>query len=63
MTIYLTVAEVAAELRCDRRTVLAELKRKNLRGSLLPSGWRIGRDDLDTYIDARANVSRVRRAS
>lgn len=60
MTAPLTVAEVAEELKCDRRFVLQELKQKRLRGSKFTIGWRITQADLDTYIDAHANVSRVR---
>lgn len=58
----LTVEEVAVLLGCSERFVLDELRRKNLRGSKVPN-WRVHRSDLDAYIDAKANVSRVRRAS
>lgn len=58
----LTVDEVAEILKCSPRFVLDELRRKNLRGSKAP-GWRISEDDLQTYLDAKANVSKVRRAS
>lgn len=59
---YLTVPEVAQELRCSERFVLDELRRKNLRGSKAP-GWRVHTDDLKSYMDAHANVSKVRRSA
>ena len=58
----LTVPEVAARLKCSTRFVLDELRRKNLRGSKM-SGWRVSEEDLARYIDAKANVRPVRRAS
>lgn len=61
---YLTVTEAAEILRSSRAFVLRELNRKNLRGTKLNGvGWRITRADVDNYMDAKANVSRVRRAS
>lgn len=62
MSDFLTPEEVAAELRSSVRFVHDELRRKNLRGSKL-NGWRISRADLQTYIDSRANVRPVRKAS
>lgn len=59
----LTVEEVADEMRCSKRFVLDELRRKNLRGIKTGFGWRIERADLLTYRDAHANVTRVRKAS
>lgn len=58
----LTADEVAAELNATRRYVIAELRRKNLRGYKLGgnAGWRVERADLDRYKAALANVSRVR---
>ena len=61
MTVLLTVAEVAERLRTSEAFVLRELRRKNLRGSKTGAGWRITEADLQTYLDAKANVSRVRR--
>lgn len=60
---YLTVAQVADRLQVSQRLILDELRRKNLRGSRLSgrrAGWRISEEDLDTYIQAKANVSKVR---
>lgn len=61
----LTVAQVAERLQVSQRYVADELRRKNLRGSKLGgrAGWRVSEDDLATYVEARANVSRVRRRS
>lgn len=61
----LTVPEVAERLRVSERYVLDELRRKNLRGTKLKgrAGWRVAEADVDTYLNANANVSRVRRAS
>lgn len=60
MTNLLSPDEVADRLKCSTRTVLRELRAKNLRGSKLPQGWRVSEDDLDRYVAAHANVSRVR---
>lgn len=62
-TRLLTVKETALRLKASERFVLDELRRKNLRGSNLGAGWRITESDLQTYLDAKANVSRVRRVS
>lgn len=63
----LKVAQVAAELQCSEQFVREELRRKNLRGSKLGEGdkvgWRISRDDLTAYVEAQANVSAVRKAT
>lgn len=59
----LTVPEAAEVLRCSERFVLDELRRKNLRGSKTGAGWRVTEGDIDLYIDAKANVRRVRKAS
>lgn len=58
----LTVGEVAERLHCSERFVTDELRRKNLRGTKAAC-WLIAEDDLTTYLEAKANVSRVRRAS
>lgn len=65
MTDYLTVEQVAENLSVSPRFVYDELRRKNLRGIKLSgkAGWRVTPDDLETYVAAKANVSRVRRAS
>lgn len=62
MSALLTVAAVAERLGCSERLVLDELRRKQLRGSKFPgkAGWRVSEDDLQRYIDARANLSKVR---
>lgn len=59
----LKVADVASILVMSERTVLDELRRKNLAGIKTPSGWRVHEDDLATYIDAHRNVRPVRRTA
>lgn len=59
----LTVAEVALIVKRSEAFILREIRRKNLRGAKIGGGWAIDEADLDTYLDAKANVSRVRRAS
>lgn len=65
MTTLLTVPEVATRLSVTEGFVRAELRRKNLRGTQLPNraGWRVSEEDLRTYVDAKANVSPVRRTA
>jgi excisionase family DNA binding protein len=53
--------EAALLLNCSERLIKDELRRKNLRGIKTPAGWRIERADLETYKNAKANVSTVRR--
>lgn len=59
----LTAEEAAERLRMSRRTVLDELRRKRLRGSKTPSGWRISEADIDVYLASLANVRAVRRTA
>jgi excisionase family DNA binding protein len=61
MSSYLTVAEAAARLKASTRFVLDELRRKNLRGARVGAGWRITEADLEAYIEAHMNVTKVRR--
>ena len=65
MGALLTVADVAARLVASERFVADELRRKHLRGTKLPgkAGWRVSEDDLQRYIDARANLAKVRRSA
>lgn len=61
---WLTIGEAAEVIQCSKAFVYRELGRKNLRGTKLSGpGWRISRDDIQTYMDAKANVSTVRRRS
>lgn len=62
-TQLLTPKDVAALLIMSERTVLDELRRKNLVGIKTPSGWRIDEDDLATYIASHKNVRPVRRSA
>lgn len=59
----LKVADVASILVMSERTVLDELRRKNLVGIKTPSGWRIDEADLATYIASHKNVRPVRRSA
>ncbi len=63
MTAYLLVAEVAEQLRKSPRFVLDELRRKNLRGSKFGGEWHVNPDDLAVYVEAHANVPKVRRSA
>lgn len=63
MSTRLTISEVADELRCSERHVSDEIRRKNLRAVKVGGRWLTDATDLASYIDAKANVSRVRRAS
>lgn len=65
MSTLLTVSDVAERLAVSTRLIHDELRRKNLRGTKLPgkAGWRVTEDDLQRYIDARANLSKVRRSA
>lgn len=56
----LTVPEVAEELRSSTRFVLDEIRRKNLRASMIGGRWTVTEGDLERYADAKANVSLVR---
>lgn len=57
----LSVADAATRLRKAPRFVLDELRRKNLRGAKFGGEWHISPADLDAYVEAHMNVSRVRR--
>lgn len=59
----LTVKEAAAKLRRSSRFVAEELRQKRLRGSKYGGSWSIDPDDLETYIQSHANISRVRRSA
>jgi excisionase family DNA binding protein len=62
--VLLTVAEVAERLKTSEAFVYRQLRAKKLRGSNLGGkSWRISEDDLQRYIDARANLSKVRRSA
>lgn len=61
MTALLTVPEVAEKLRKSERFVLDELRRKNLRGARFGGAWHVVDSDLETYIEAHANVRAVDR--
>lgn len=52
MTEFLTVPEIAAELRVDETTVRRHIRTGALRASKPFGVVRINRDDLDTYLQA-----------
>jgi len=58
----LTVPESAERLRKSERFVLDEIRRRNLRASKWGGAWHVTEADLQTYIDAHANVRPVRSA-
>ncbi|WP_436702161.1 helix-turn-helix domain-containing protein [Nocardioides sp. BYT-33-1] len=63
MTEMLTVKETALKLRRSPRFVLEELRQKHLRGAKIGHSWAVDPADLDDYIQARMNMSRVRRSA
>jgi excisionase family DNA binding protein len=50
---YLTVEEVAQELKVSQDTIWRLLKRKELVGFKVAGAWRITRQDLETYVEAQ----------
>lgn len=63
MNDLLTTADAADRLGMSTRFVKDELRRKRLRGFKYGGEWRIDPDDLETYIQAHANVRPVRKAA
>lgn len=59
----LTVPEVAVKLRKSNEFVLRELRRKNLRGARFGGAWHVSEDALVAYVEAHANVAKVRRSA
>jgi hypothetical protein len=59
---WLTVNEVAKELRASPRFVADEIRRKRLRATKAAC-WLVDPADLKVYTDSRANVRPVRKAS
>jgi len=57
----LTVADVVDLLQRSERWVLNELRAKRLRGAKVGGSWIIKAADLDTYIESRTNLARIRR--
>lgn len=57
----LTVKEAAERLRLSERFVLDQLRQKHLRGAKFGGRWLVDAADLETYVQARMNMSRVRR--
>lgn len=63
MSDLLTVSEVATKLGRSEYFVRDQLKGKYLRGTKIGRHWGIKPADLDSYVEARMNLARVRRAS
>lgn len=63
MSDLLTPAQVASRLQTSANFVKAELRRKNMRGVLMPAGWRIAPEDVDVYVEAHMNVAPVGRTA
>lgn len=63
MSELLTVAEVAARLRKSPRFVRDQLVAKRLRGAKFGGDWHVAEADLEAYIEASMNISKVRRAA
>lgn len=63
MNALLTVPEVAGQLRKSVRFIHDEIRRKNLRAAKVGSQWLLTQADVDTYVEAHMNVSRVKRAA
>lgn len=63
MSDLLTVKEAAERIRRSERFVLDELRKKHLRGSKYGGAWSIDPADLETYVQSRANLSRVRKSA
>lgn len=57
----MTVEQVAAKLNRSEYFVRNELKRKNLRGTKIGRHWGVKPSDLEAYVEARMNLSRIRR--
>lgn len=57
----LSVSDAADRMRKSTRFVLDELRRKNLRGSKFGGEWHISPADLEAYVEAHMNVSKVKR--
>lgn len=57
---YLDADQAAALLGVSTEYVLRELRRKNLRGAKIGRTWRLTAEDVERYVEAHMNVSRVR---
>ena len=52
---FMTVKDVAAELQMSEKFVREMLRRAQLRGSKLGSDWRVRPEDLDAFVNRKAN--------
>ncbi len=53
----LTAAQVAERLQLHERTVTSWLRKGYLRGFKLGKEWRVSPDDLQAFLEARANMT------
>lgn len=59
---YYTTEEVAELLKLHTRTVREYLKSGQLRGYKLGDTWRISEEDIQEFLEARANRPRKRKS-
>lgn len=60
---YLTVEETAVIIGTSPEYVMRELRKKRLRGAKIGRTWNIAPADVERYVDAHMNVSKVRGAA
>ena len=58
---YITVVEVAAELRVNRRTVTRMLVAGRLQGTRIAGRWRIPAQAVGQLLDAKTNAAEVQK--
>ncbi len=58
----LTPAQIAQRLQLNERTITQWLRKGYLRGFKLGKEWRIYQDDLNAFLEARANIPFDKRA-
>lgn len=61
--IGMTVNEAARRLEVHRNTILIWIKTRQLRAVKLGRKWRIMPEDLQTFLDKRANIEKERPAA
>lgn len=57
---YLSVEQTAAILDVSNEYVMRELRTKRLRGAKVGRSWRLTAEDIERYVEAHMNVSKVR---
>lgn len=56
---WLSIEEVAAKLEVHERTVRGYIRRKELRATKVGGRWRTTPEDLQKFLDRRANISEI----